>query len=252
MPPSLPGLSQESLERLNRAQRFFGDPIKRLNDRLRLEGNSVIEQYRRGNLALILDCDSNVIGFPKSDGARFVHEPSSVFVKGRTLLIFKADVRDLHKLQDWDKKLVFIDNIQIIQGPETGIPSLIGLYCFQDQIRNQDRNLLLFKSGLNGGHKLLPGIADWETCIFSGLSAAVQNNFIPQQVKTTSKIVENIADSDRKFVSGEPRHVDVEAKMICPLPFVVLNANGVKIIGGREPGHQSIHVHDVFLGPFNL
>ena len=128
----------EQLERLNRARNFFGDPSQRYDDRLRLEGHSYIEHYCSGQMALVLHYHPNVIGFPQSDSAGFVHEPNLVNANRETLVIFKADTNQRHKLQHWNEQLVFVPNIQIVKATDEWIPSRVGFYVIQDKVANPE------------------------------------------------------------------------------------------------------------------
>ena len=100
-----------------------------LGDRLTLEGkDAYIENYRRGSMALILNCNLPVVEFPESNRTRFIHEDRLDGNNRSVFLILKANTVENHRLQSWDEKLMFVHDVQIVKSPEQWIPSRVGIY----------------------------------------------------------------------------------------------------------------------------
>jgi hypothetical protein len=243
---------EQQSERLNCARNFFGDPRQRYDNRLRLERHSCIENYRSGNMALVLHCHSDVIGLAQSDASGFVREPDLVLVNRDTLVIFKADANEGGNLQHWDEQLMFVPNIKVVKGPDEWIPSRVGFYVIQNKVFNVERDLLLFQSAIQGGYKFLPSIAHWESGPLCRGSVTLQNHLVPQQVEGASEVVQHIANREGNVVGGKTRSEHIDAQMICSLPFVVLDTDGMKVVRLSEGANQRNHVAEVLFGPFNL
>jgi hypothetical protein len=241
-------VAETDAERLDRARDFFGDPVKRWNDRLVLEGHSYIEEYVRGRLALVLHCNIPVVLFPKPNPAGFVHD---VRVNENKIVrvILKANTLKPHKLHHWNEKLMLVPDVHIVNSPEGVIPSLVGFYRIQDKVMNGLGDLLLFQSAIKGTYQFLPRIADWEPCPFVGSAIAPQNNLVVHEIQGAAEIVQNVPNDKRGIIGGEGRYVN--PKVICSSLDIFVNTERVEV-RARENAQQGIQVSDVFYGPFNL
>jgi hypothetical protein len=244
-------LLERDAERLNRAKRFFGDPVERANNLLAIKRNTTVKEYACGSVALVLDCNSHIVGLPQTNRAGFIHDPE-VLVHWHTVLIYKADSVKPHKLQDWDEKLMLVPVVQIVKTPQEWIPSRMGIYRFKHDTRDCDGDLLLVQSCLNAGFKLLPGLSYWEPCEVTGPSTAEQNGFVPQQIETASEVMECIPYHEGNIIARKPGSMNVKPEVIGPLPVVVLDGESVKVVRSRELQDSRIDVSEVFLAPFNL
>ena len=110
------------LEGVNRARHTFGDFMERWGDRLALKGNSFVEEYHRGRMALVLHCNCS---FPfKFKTLGTIREVGlAVRKKDFFFIVLKADVREPHHVENWNKQLVLIPDIHIVQGPQEGFPA---------------------------------------------------------------------------------------------------------------------------------
>jgi hypothetical protein len=230
--------SKKDRERLNRARDFFGDPVQRWKDRLTLE-RGILEHYRSGRATVILECEFlgsvlqsgrqinnvNVEGDPVSHV--LVEREETFNLYEGTFFVFKAYSANFQKLKHWDEKLVFVDDIHIVQSPEGDIPSLVGLYRFQYVLENVTGDLLLFESRQKGGFQFFPRIANWE----SRPLGRAYTNLEVQNVERTPKVGYNQTDV-----------IDFS---------LFLDGNRVEV--RREPSaHGHYVISDVLVGPFNL
>ncbi|MGC2610794.1 MAG: hypothetical protein WA320_12015 [Candidatus Sulfotelmatobacter sp.] len=248
------GSNWEHLESINRARHAFRNFVERLNDRLTLVGNSYVEYYRKGRMALILRCE---LSFPtKFDvKARFLSEDRPFVDKRIAFIVLKAKVGKPHHIEYWEQQLMFVEDVQIVQGPNGAIPSLVGLYDIQEEIDNQrdsgiSGETLLFQSAINSTYQLLPLVANWKPCPMVGFSGRDGfKSLVVENIQGAFEIVQGIADDESTARHIESRFVDLKSNAVAPSVF--LDADGVKIRLG-ESLQQLIQVTDVLHGPFNL
>lgn len=252
--PSKGRLNGEHLECINRARHAFRNFVERLNDRLIFVGNSYVEYYRDGRMALILRCE---ISLPAEFDmeARFLCKDRLVVGKRVAFIVLKADVSKPHHIEYWDKQLVLIKDVQFVQGPQGTIPSRVGFYDIQNKVDDHGNmripgETLLFQSAINGTYELFPLVADWKPCSVVGATGSSGlKNLVIENIQRTFEIVQRVSDDKRASDHIEPRLVDLKSDAI--MPFVFLDADGVKV-GLSEGLKKFIEVVDVLHGPFNL
>lgn len=83
-------------------------------------------------MALILDCQviasvqfDVVAGFVPDELPRTIR---TFDPRGSLFIILKANLPEAHQVENWDKQLVLINYVHIVQGPQEWISSRIGLY----------------------------------------------------------------------------------------------------------------------------
>lgn len=250
---------QEDIERFHRASDFFGDPVKRWNDRLSLERHLQVENYCRGRMAFLLDCEflppriRERANFPvQSKTAGGFRYPESVSEVQRAILVLKVNTVESHKLQKWDKQLVFVPDIQPVQGPQGKIPSLVGLYRIDDKVPHRESDLLLFQSALHGIHKFFPGTEYWESCPISWLPVALQHDLVPEKIQSASEIVQSVPDNESKHTGREGKLIKLDSH-VNKFPVVIaVDVDGVEIIRSGPLNQGGFNIRDVFFGPLNL
>lgn len=238
------------LESLNRARDFFGNPAQRHQDWLNLIGQVKIENYRRGRIALILDCQRTAVSVSQSNAAGVVAVNRGAVVDSSTFLVLKADVQEAHHLEHWNKQLVLVSDVQTVQSPEGVIPSLVGLYRSDYQAMNPFRNLLLCESAIRGGLKFLPCVSDWKLCRSIGDPIASKDASMVQNVQCASQVVQNIANNQCSIDTEGP-NVEINYKKVCSHLCVFLDGNAIEIRAG-DFGKQRIKIVDVLCGPLNF
>lgn len=241
--------ANENIERFNRARDFFGDPIKRWQDRLSLEGCSKVEQYRRGRMALIVHCEIPSVQMPESHAPRIVHE-NRINRNLDVFVIFKANTLYQHKLQHWNQKLMLIHDIEIVNSPEGIIPSLVGFYRIQNKSLNGRSDLLLFQSAVKKTFEFLPRVSDWEACPLRGVSIASENNLVVHEIQSTAQVVQHVSD-DEGSLSDIQESMKLKPDIICSHLSIFIDMNRVEV-RAKEVIEKRIEVIDVLQGPFNL
>jgi hypothetical protein len=217
--------TDENVERFNRARDYFGDTVKRWNDRVTLaKGISVVEEYCRGRVAFI---------------------------------VLKADTLEHHKLEHWDQELMLIHDVQIVHSPEGKIPSLVGLYRVQDKGLNGRTDLLIFESAVKGGYKFLPRIPDWESCPLGWIATTSHDDLVVQEIKSTPEIMQSVSHDQRCVHEVERASIDFEPEKLCANASifkslrVAINMDAVEV-GFDEIDQHQIEIVDVLQRPFNL
>jgi hypothetical protein len=162
-------------------------------------------------------------------------------------VVLKAHAVESQKLKNWDQKLVLVPDIQIVQGPQGVITSVIGFYAVQKEIVDTTGNLLIFQSGINGVYKSIPCVSNWEPRPLGGLD----NHSVVKQVESASEVMQDISDNESGIVEGKWRFINIEPKEIGSLPNISIDADGVKL-GTGKLGEETVNVIDVLLGPLNL
>ena len=244
---------ENQVEHFDRAHDFFGDPTKRWDDRLRLEGNSKVKEYLRGRMALVLDCEIHSFStFDIYGTGRIQNEKrgSAFLSEGSVLLILKANPAYPHKLQHWNQKLVFIPDVQIVQSPDGMIPSLVGLHYVCNEIMNMDADLLLFESTVQGAYKVVPRVTNRKSREFIGFPTALKDGSVVDEIQCAPEIVKNVADNYCAVIERE-NGSQLKAENICKSITVCLNDERVTV-RVDVADQERINVRDVLLGPFNL
>ena len=240
---------QCQLERLEHAADHFSQIMNFWNDRLTFKGSSYWEQYHDGRMALVLDCVVSTCQIKRHGAIRLaVDNGDGIANYLNAFIILKADCVKGHKLQCWDDELMFVHDVQFVEGPEGIIPSRIGLYRIFDKVRD-DRSSLLFQSTIHNFFKFLGTTDDWELCMAGEFARNGQNCLSKEDVEGTSQIVNCIPKNLRRQVLRELGLIDVNPQAMAPK--VILHPEAVEI---RLPKilDKFIQIRDVLVGPFNL
>jgi hypothetical protein len=204
-------------------------------------------------MALVLYCnDSSPV---KIETAGIVSEVGLTGCpKNFLFIVLKADIAELHQVEYWNKQLVLVPDVHIVQGPQGVIPSLVGFYDIHNDISNGKSarvvgKTLLFQSAIYGYYKFLPPLADWKPRAMVGNSCSLVHSLKVENIERTSEVVERVSDDKSRVNGRECGPVNINMDPIYPVVF--LDANGVKI-RSSEGNQEFIQVMDVFHGPFNL
>lgn len=243
---SVPPNDVQRIEQFNRARDFFGDPVQRRKDQLVLTSSSKIENYIHGRTALVLQCYFPSLCADKSYAPGTAGKVEALPIDGIVFIILKAYIVEFHRLKHWDDKLMFVQVIQVMQGPQVVIPSLVGFYGVQDVFTERFADLLFFESRIQAGYKFLPRIRDWETRPFVSLS----DSGGVEQIERTPEIMERIANYKCARITRKFRRVDVEFDEGRSIR-VLFNADTIEV-GVEKPFENRIQILDVLLGPLNL
>jgi hypothetical protein len=240
----------DPLKGINRARDSFRELRERWDNRLVLKRGAYAEDYCRGRIALLVYCKVSFPPDPEPVGILRVVRPHRENI---SVLILKADVRELHYLEHWDEQLMLVRDVHIVQGPQGAVPSRVGFYDIDHEVSQCDSapivgKFLLFQSAIYGTYKFVPLIADWKMSMEISLPSKFIEDSVVQQIKRTSEVVQGVSD-DKSGVGS--REVSEECNADTSSALLLLDANGVKVRRGKF-GQQLIQVIDVLHGPFNL
>jgi hypothetical protein len=248
--------ADENVERFNRARYFFGDPAKRWNDRLCLEGSSEVEEYGSGRIAFIMHCEITTVQVFEYESVGLVNEvrpkPNEII-----FVVLKANTIESHKLQHWNQELMLIHDVHVVHGPKGKIPSLVGFYRIEYKNLNGRSDLLIFQSRMKGSYEFFPRIADWEPCPFGRSASASDNNLVVHKIQGTPEVMQGIPHDKRGFSQVEGAGINLNPEKICSDASifekrrVFIDMEAVKV-RCDEIAQQGVKVVDVLQGPFNL
>jgi hypothetical protein len=151
-------------------------------------------------------------------------------------------------LQDWKQEPVFVEDVEIVQGPEGAIPSLVRFYGIHDEVGDCFGGLM-YQSAFDGSYKFIPGFSKWESSEVIVTSQPTKNNLVNCNIKRSLEIMEGISN-DESNVIGKRLSL-LEMKNVISALRVVLNVDSVEI-GCLEGQNASVKVRDVLVGPFDL
>ena len=110
---------------------------------------------------LFFHCDIEAMSTINNRNTGITEEEVAFQFWNRSMLfILKAYVSEHHKLEHWDKKLMLIRDIQIVQSPHGNVPSLVGLYNVENEVMNVASDALLFYSTIQSIYKLIPRVCN--------------------------------------------------------------------------------------------
>jgi len=238
---------ENALNSFERAAHNVRQLNERWNNRFTFHKQSLVEQYRHGRIALICDLDISTAKAFADTEVTFREHPSSNANRFATL-IFNANVINLRDVQDWKQKPVLVENVEIVQGTDGVIPSLVRFYDIHDEVRDCLGGWA-YCSAIDGCYKFIPGIGDRESSVFVPPVSSPKDNFINGQVQRPPEIVEGISEDERKLL-WKGLSYNYLKNIISSLK-ITLNAETVGVICG-EGKNSFVKVIDVLFGPFNL
>jgi hypothetical protein len=119
----LDGLCKKnSFDSIHDAADQFRELNERWNNRFTLQGQSLVEKYREGRMSVV--CDFEFSRTAKwSRGA--ISCNGDIADNPVVSLVFCAKTEDRSYLYDWKQKPVFVEDVDIMQGPQGVIPSSV-------------------------------------------------------------------------------------------------------------------------------
>lgn len=231
-------------EFIDDSHEFFGDSVKRWNNRLSLEGCSYSKEYSSGRLALVLNLDLSRLLQRQSE--RTIKEVVGT-VERHLLIVLKAKTVNPHKLQAWDERLMFVPDIEVVQSPNVRVPTLVGSNIVQKVSAEFGCNLLLFKTASQEIYKTIPRIENWKSCKV----ARISDDAIPEVIQRTPEVVQGVAHDESNIIRWKFGQLYVDIQKACACLRVELNRHSVEV-GIGKINQYGVDLADVLVGPFNL
>lgn len=181
------------------------------------------------------------------EARRAIGNKVTVPTKAYVLIIFDEKIPVGPHCKNWDDELMLIQNVELVKCPDGIIPIRVGSDAIPNQIADIERNLLF--EFIKGGFKFLSAFTDWKCCPFVRGSPQANYGLSIENIKSTSKVVNSVANDHRSLTAQNFILVDCKAKVV--LPRVNFYTHGVRIEIGQSLCNF-IELEDVLLGPFNL
>jgi hypothetical protein len=165
--------------------------------------------------------------------------------------IFQVNVANGGVVQNWDQEPVLVSRVELVNGPNVKIPSVVRLYFAHDEVEEAGSGDVylqvpqgIFKSigiGINGKLSSLP-IASWYE---SG------NCFKPSVIEGALKIVNGIPEHDSQAFGG------VSILDVCKVTMNEFAASVRIYLGTNDQSFfqavdSKLNIRNVMVGPFDL
>lgn len=239
------------LDRFNYARDHFNELMKRWDNRLTLVRQSIVEKYIECVLTLVFDLDI-IPSFNANDIARNdapIGNPGSKLqtTKHSAFIILGINGNSSNPYH-WNNKLVFVDNVEIVKGTKSFIPSSVRFYDVDNEISEGGRKLLYY-STTNGSYKIIFGFAKRKLAPFRVAPGFFKFNLTDNQIKGCPCVMDSI--SDDKGDCGWNGFGINELKSIVSGISVILDDNRI-VFSVDKLIEDRLKIKDMLLGPFNL
>lgn len=207
--------------------------------------SSFLDNYLCGNFSILLDVpfgtNGNIIG------GRLKCGPSASF-DNFTSLIFKFDAFNGRQLNDWNQEPMFVSNVELVNGPDGRIPSIVRLYLGHHEVKEigggtvyfspPERDFKIVQGGINRkfGELAEGGGKESFNCLHPGI------------VKSALKIVKDI-----------PQHqCNIGSKSLVTKIMFDGFASSLRInldcgsVGIWQYADARFDIGDMLIGPFDL
>lgn len=230
------------------ATHHFNELTKRWKNRLTSQGNSRVEQYENGRISVICDLAITPSHFvssysPSADNPRL----DNVLIAS---VVFNSDAMDHVHMHYWEQDPVLVDNVQIVQGPQGIIPSLVRLYDIHDEIADIS-GCLMYQSAIDGRYKFIPRLTERKSSVVVVSVKPSKYDLINQNIQSSLKVMQSIADDQSKVsrVRHHARYLDLKHIVSCIR--ICLDKERVNCTINQEIA-AGVKIQDVLIGPLDL
>src|ERR1700690_776364 len=206
------------------------------------DGRSYIEKYLNFGMSLALKCVPHSVSGCEFPPASFYDHS---LVEASVFILYVQS--KYNAIKNWEDDLVLVEDVQLVQGPQGIIPSRVGLYIVEDDI-SEHTPIPYFFNPVDGIFNRFPRLSNWELGVAGDFYPQPSVKITPNQVKSGSKIVNNIPDNGGNILREQRIKWVVEKQL--PGIFVNLSDGAVEVINKRF--QCGIKLTDVLFGPFYL
>lgn len=223
----------------------FGSNAKQsLNHLFTLQGISLAERYAEARLSVVLDLCPKRNKLPVIVGSR----QHNIQPLNFPVFMLEFHAIDSSDREHWDQKMVFVVDVELVEGSNISIPSSVRFHAIHDEVEEYMRGWyfsahsgLKIPSFLLGVNRELaePGIDFRNEGAVSGT---------PRNIERAVEIVDSISHRERDF----PRQLAV-SKMVVEELFPRLRVDvqaGAVTVGRSED--SLLNICDVLIGPLNF
>lgn len=242
--PELGSVGEEYLESRNRAVRYFAELMERWDNRLTFKGLPTAKDYADGRYAIALYFKVSSAG----DEAEVLPggERDTADIDDVLILVLHHEVGNLCGRDHRNNQLMFVDNVELVEGPDGLLPSFVWLYRVKDKVDQEGHELLYF-SLLKHISKAIPGLVKREiTCGFR--PTMCDDDFAHHEIESGSHVVDSISENERN-IFREWTGFDCG----CLISGLRVRLSDQTMTIGLDKGLEPFFkLDDVAIGPFNL
>jgi len=239
------GGSFHSLQGFNNSQGLSRKAEQRRNDFEVVSRCSLSERYLKSDLAVIFELapkrDSRSVDIRSSDGdCEVVYGP---------IFVLQFHAIDSHDGEYRNQQMVFVVNVEVVDGTNITVPSLVGFHALHQEIE-QGRSGRYFSCLRERRFKMLPIVADGEFSVLGPEPIRTQDSdsFSIRDIESTVEIVNRIAHHQSN-VRGQRSISKAVVDELLPRLSVEVHGGAVCVRRGEE---SLVDISDVLVGPFDL
>ena len=229
---------------LNRCGDSPLEVMERWNHRLTPESLNILEEYLHHRIAIVL----NLRAGGRTYRTRFFF-PYGAEDETRDIV---ASIRDVKGNPDGgpngEDQMVFISNVQCVEGPQGIIPSSVWLYVLNDARDHIEADSLYFSP--NSGYHFLPRFPKCELRVVCPFSARQQDQLMRNVVEGSAQVVDGIANDQRNVLHILIRHF--HRHMLLAGGIHLFLKSDTVTVRVKESVEQQDQLTDVMIGPFDL
>lgn len=232
------------LDCLHDARDDLRELMQRWDNRLVFEGLSLPEEYAKGRLSIVCYVELGGRG-DRVEPTAFSHKEGQI-LKPVVVIVMRAYSAELRDGNNRNEQPMLVYNVQLMEGPQRIIPSLVRLYDVKNQITDVLPRHLYF-STIQRAYKFLPRISYWKIGVPSTRATGFDDNLASHEIEGCAQIVDSIANYQGNIAGQGFR---VEREDILPSSVrVYLQTVEVCFEEGNE---GRVKLLDVAVGPFDL
>jgi hypothetical protein len=206
---------------------------------------SIWEHYAKGKISLIFNVESRPNGQSKREIAAG-SKPNHVAVPG---IILKLDAAADGVVEHWNQKAVFISNVELVNGPDGKIPSVVGLYLIEQEFEKSltcnvyfsllKRSFQTFKCGMTREFDISVG----------ALGSDSLKRREPRIIESAFHVMDGVSDH-HSHVIGQGIHIlDFIFKEFISSAGIDLDCSSASFLQ-RE--NSCFNLRDMLIGPFDF
>jgi hypothetical protein len=246
----------DRLEADNDSKNKLRDLFKRWDNRLSLQGKSLLEQYIGGRLSLVVDVDFIALGkcSAPTDRAIGVAELNRhcAFDNEGARFVFYVNARQRCNVEHWNEQFVFVENVEAVKSADRGIPSFVRLYDINYVFPEFAGDALMYYSTFASFYKFLPRAVglEWKADVSEILGGTTHcYGVADQQIECTSKIVDSVTNDGGRILGNGSQHPELQD--VLSGIRIVFNDKFVEV-SVNERLKNRVKLKDMLIGPFNL
>jgi len=232
------------IERLEDTKNKLRQLMQRWDNRLLFKHLPFIKQYLDGRLSIVLNLECTLAPNERDPICRAGHGRKRHRLAA---VVEHPDARRAQQGKDRDEKLVFVDVVEFVKGPEGVIPSLVWLYAIEDGISDVGGDALYLTLS-NGICQVISGFVKREMDV-GGISATSADQFGSHEVERSPQIVDRISNDERNL--GRHRMLALIAEDMVANLTIEVRRDFVGV-WARDGSQTSLQILDVALGPIDL